>query len=196
MIKNFKEQLNSYGFDIDPYYSFFLQWELDKLLQHRFFFQKEDLDFAFSNISIPWASLYKDLQFVGVKCPTLSEFSEKFAIDYHTDQIIIEEIYSIEKMMKFLKEAYIHDPLFQDGFIQIGVFGSPQSARIMYSMRQMDLGSIWMELPDETFITKLSDNIILFLNEGNISIHEGNIVRFGASINGIHKMWGKNYWEL
>ena len=196
MINQLKEKLSEYGFDLDPYYSFFLHFELEKALENKVLFEKEGLDFNFSNVTIPWSKLEKNLAFSGIEKPTKSTFFEKFNIDSACDSIVFEEIYSLEKMIQLFDPAFIHDPKFKDGFIQIAVVEEPIHSRLLYSLRELDFGSVWLELPEESFITKLSQNIILLLSKASVSVQDASINRFGGSLDKIYKNWGEDFWRV
>lgn len=188
MVSKIKSILSIKEFSLDPYLSFYLSNRLYNVLQLEVYFPSEDLKFKCSSFVVPWENL---------KAQSAKDFGECKNIEaFEVENLIISELYSSELILKYLEEVANFDSGYEKGLIQIGYVEQPINFRLMYLCKGKDLGSIYIEAPDDGSLLKISSNICLLLSQGNLKIHDGNIERFNGNLKNAERSFFQDYWVM
>jgi hypothetical protein len=196
MIKHLESILSEKGYVLESSYRLFLKSDYSYVLKHMVFFEKENLNFAFSFISIKWSDIKSEIELFGIYPEYTIDFISSLGINIDDDKLVINDLYTMEEMKKNIADFVKYDKSFLDGFLQIGYMNSPINSRLMYSLNKKNLGSIWLEMPDENFLIKIANNLVELLEKSSLEIREANINRFGYKLSQLYRNWNEDFWRV
>ena len=131
-------------------------------------------------------------------CPSINRFEYNNEIKQIEGKLIVSRFFEKDQLIKYW-ENRIGSDIWDEGgkFLGLAYISNPYAASLVFSVREEDYGTIWIELEDFQRI-KIADNFLVFLKScqekmNNESLFLKDLFPLNEHL---YKKWDEDFWRI